>query len=547
MQARPFEEGEYRSFREMLERLARIQPDHPAFSGLGEDGRIRTISFAALYEEVSCLGDGLLAAGLGQAHVAIVSRDCSRYAVALLSALCGSAVVVPLDARAPQPLLEALLERSDAVAVLCDSANLSRVLAAQRKLPRLRNVIILEGRADGVLSYDGLLASGREPYNRGRFLRLEPDPDAMRMILFSSGTTGTNKGVMLSPANLLSNVQSLLSTGAIPEEAHRMSLIPLHHAACIAFTLMSLALGMQNCFCGDLRDCMTLFRLFRPERIQTVPLMIESFYRQIRAAARKAGLQKSGPQTARDLFGGRLRSIACGGAALRPELIRDMYEAGIVVHNLYGTTECGPGIAVNADTAHDPLTVGPPLPGLEIRLDDPDEHGAGTLCVRGKSIALGYYKDPDATRAVFGPDGFFNTGDSVRITEDGRILHLGRKASTLVLPSGENLHPQEIEQLIASRMDFVTEAVVYLAGLTLGKATREVLCAGLYIPDPDLRADRARIAAGIQRINQDLPAFARIDYIELPDTAYPRTTSLKLRRTTLPQTCSGDGILLTES
>ena len=122
---------------------------------------------------------------------------------------------------------------------------------------------------------------------------------------------------------------------------------------------------------------------------------------------------------------------------------------------------------------------------------------------------------------------------------------MGRKANTLVLPNGENIHPQEIEQLIRTELDYVAEAVVYAARLQVGKAARQVLCAGLYVPDEARRADRARIEEDLHRINRGLPAFKRIEYVEVPDTAYPKTASLKLRRTGLPEDCSGTGILLT--
>ena len=537
-----YKEGDYRSFRDMLERLARILPEQPVLSDPGPDGQVRTLTAAALYEEFLLLGEGLLASGLGAAHIAIVSRNCSRYIIALLSILCGDGVAIPIDAQAPAPLLETLLSGGDADAVFCDLPSLPKVLEAQRHCPRVRTIITLEGRSEGALSYDGLLAAGR---GHSRFRELEPDPDLLRMILFSSGTTGANKGVMLSQTNLLSNIHNILHADAVTLEKSRMALVPMHHTACICFTLSGIANARHNCFCGDLRDCMSLIRLFRPGRLMVVPMMVDAFYRQICAATRKAGLAKPDPQLARGLFGGELLYVSSGGAALRPELIRNMNEAGIGIINTYGTTECSPTIAINMDTAGDPVSVGPPLPGMEIRLDDMDEDGVGTLCVRGKNVALGYYKDPEATRAVFGADGFFNTGDSVRLDAQGRIVHMGRKANTLVLPNGENIHPQEIEQLIRTELDYVAEAVVYAARLQVGKAARQVLCAGLYVPDEARRADRARIEEDLHRINRGLPAFKRIEYVEVPDTAYPKTASLKLRRTGLPEDCSGTGILLT--
>lgn len=528
----------------MLSRLVEFRADCPILSEMGPDGIIHSCTCAELYEEVMCLGEGLLAAGLGKAHLAVVSRNSSRYVKLALAVLCGENVLIPIDALAPQPLLETLLSRCDADAVLCDQPSLPAVLEARRHCPNIRKVITLEGEGAD-LSYDAIVESGGAVASDGVFRTLRPESATMAFILFSSGTTGTNKGVMLSRTNIIEEI--LVSFAGTEQVVGQRSLclIPMHHAACLCYTLSTLMAGMHNFFGGDVRSTLSCLGQFRPERIMAVPMMVESYYKQLCAAARRAGEEKPTPGMVRDLLGGSLRLIVSGGAGLNPETIRGMNALGIRVFNIYGATECSPIISINRDTVTDNRTVGRPVPGLEVRLDDPDETGVGTLCLRGKKIAMGYYKDPEATRAVFGADGFFNTGDSVRLTEDGRIVHLGRKVNTLVLSSGENIYPQEIEQRIVSEIDCVTEAVVYLATLHIGKASREVLCAGLYIPEASQRADRAAVGEAMRKVNGELPPGTQIEYVELPDTPYPRTASMKLRRTDLPRDCSGDGILLT--
>ena len=244
-------------------------------------------------------------------------------------------------------------------------------------------------------------------------------------------------------------------------------------------------------------------------------------------------------------FGGNLNLIVCGGSMLNPVVIKGMNDLGIQIHNGYGITECGPLISMNADTLDEHLSVGPACPGLEVKIENPDEDGVGELCVRGKSVSHGYYKDPVATAAVFSEDGFFNTGDSARIDSKGRIILVGRKKNTIVLQSGKNISPEEVENVIETHLDYADDIAVYLAALPLaGGTSRDILCAGLYIKDQEIRRDTARIRADIEAVNALLPEYKNIEYIELVDEEYEKTSTRKIRRTQLPTVCSGKGIHL---
>ena len=188
--------------------------------------------------------------------------------------------------------------------------------------------------------------------------------------------------------------------------------------------------------------------------------------------------------------------------------------------------------------------MGKACPGLEVKIANPDADGIGDLCVRGKSVFRGYYKDPEATAAVFDEEGYFNTGDSARIDAEGRIFLMGRKKNTIVLPNGKNICPEEVENVIETNLDFAEDIVVYRADLRTGNATREMLCAGLYIPDEEQRANRDAITAAMRKVNELLPDYKRIEYIELPTAAYEKTSTRKIKRAGLPTVCSGEGINL---
>lgn len=225
---------------------------------------------------------------------------------------------------------------------------------------------------------------------------------------------------------------------------------------------------------------------------------------------------------------------------LNPVVIKGMNDLGIHIENGYGITECGPLISINGDTLSEHLSVGRPCPGLEAKLVNVDSDGIGELCIRGKSVSQGYYKDPEATAAVFDKDGFFNTGDSAKIDSKGRILLMGRKKNTIVLSNGKNICPEEVENIIETNLDYAEDIVVYQASFK----GREVLCAGLYISDEARRADRKALAADIAKVNAVLPSYKRIEYVELPASAYEKTSTRKIKRTQLPAECSGEGLII---
>jgi len=315
----------------------------------------------------------------------------------------------------------------------------------------------------------------------------------------------------------------------------------------------------------SIRNMMNNIKIFKPHTITIVPMIANSFYKGIWAGAekqdkayklrkgikisnllRKFGIDKTHEMFA-DLFapfGGNIRFIICGGAMLNPEVVKGMSELGVRLANGYGITECGPLISINSNALEEHLSVGKPCPSLEVKIDQPDENGIGELCVRGKSVSKGYYNDPEATAKSFDADGFFHTGDSARIDKNGKIFLAGRKKNTIVLESGKNICPEEVENIIETKLPYADDVVFYQARYVKGDNECKVLCAGLYISDENKRADRDSIAADIREVNKILPAYKNIEYLELPDKEYPKTATRKIRRSEIPDTCSGKGIQL---
>ena len=561
---RLLKDGDYTSIRDMLGRRRNVYPDKQILAELDDKKRIVYHTSTDIYEEVMNLGEGLMAAGLQGKHIAIVADNSYRYVIADIAISSGVGVVTPVDANAPVALLATLLAKCDANAVFCGTEQLERVQEARKDCPMLQTLITLDRKVEGLPFYGELVESGR---SHSAYRSLQLDLDAPAKILFTSGTTGANKGVVLTNRNLAANMLNCMDViMADDKDNTSMSVLPMHHATEINTHIMArIGCGRLTYINDNMRQMMANIKIFQPTVVTIVPMIANAFYKNIWAGARKAGkaeklekgiklcrfFKKFGIDLTHKLFpdvyapfGGKLKMIVCGGSMLNPVTIQGMNDLGIRIENGYGITECGPLVSMNADTLEEHLSVGRPCPGLQVKIAHPDADGIGDLCVKGPSVFREYYKDPAATAAVFDEEGFFNTGDSARIDSRGRIFLMGRKKNTIVLDNGKNICPEEVENLIETHLDYAEDIVVYQATFTSGNAARDILCAGLFISDEARRADRYAIEADMRKVNGLLPDYKRIEYVELPSSAYEKTSTRKIRRTTLPTLCSGEGINL---
>lgn len=557
-------EGDYRSIREMLGRINRMIPQKVLLAELDAGNNMVEYTAQNIYNEVMALGEGLVAEGLKGAHIAIVSENCCRYVIADISISSGVGVVVPVDVNSPDNLMATLLQKSDADAVLCGADLVELMEQMQQCCPRLKKIITLDRKVAGYPSYEEIVGKGKTL--DGEYRNLELDLDAPAKILFTSGTTGANKGVVLTNANLAANMVNCMDSIMTAGDTTSMSVLPMHHATEINTHIMTrIGSGRLTYVNGNMRNLMKNMKVFKPHVITVVPMIANAFYRNIQAGVKKAGkeeklqkgiklsnmLRKIGIDRTHKMFadlfvpfGGNLNMIVCGGSMLNPVVIKGMNDLGVRMENGYGITECGPLISINGDTLSEHLSVGKPCPGLQVKIASPDADGIGDLCVKGKSVFKEYYKDPEATAAVFDEEGFFNTGDSARIDSKGRIFLVGRKKNTIVLENGKNVCPEEIENVIETNMGYADEIAVYQAELKVGNVSRSVICAGIFIKDEQERGNRRAIEADMERINALLPDYKRIEYVELPSSEYQKTSSRKIIRKNLPQNCSGEGILL---
>lgn len=546
-------EGDYISTKQALERIATMIPEHKVLAELDENKNIVYHTSKDILKDVENLGDGLLAMGLEGGHIAISAENCYLYVISDLAVAGGVGVVTPIDRDAPEELMTTLLNKCEATAIICSTYVLKKVEKIKENCPLLKTIITIDKKVDEYPFIKEVMESGAKEETAGKYRAKELDLSAPAKLLFTSGTTGANKCVVLSQNNLSANMLNCLDTiKATNDDNTSMSILPMHHATEINTHIMArIAVGRLTYICDSMKNMMRDIKIFKPTVITVVPMIANAFYSNIWLNAKKAGMDKKLKKGIKlcnlldkfginlrpklfgnvyEPFGGNLRQIVCGGAPLNPEVVKGMKDLGIYISNGYGITECGPLISMNADTFKDPFSVGKACPGLETKLINVDEDGVGELCVRGKSVSSGYYKDEEATEAVFMEDGFFNTGDLAKIDAEGKIFMTGRKKNAIVLENGKNISPEEIETEIQNTLPYCKDIVVYVADYDNGKTVRQVLCAGVFIEDEEYKNNKEKIAEDFKALNKKMPNYKQIEYINLAEEEYVKTSTRKIKR-----------------
>lgn len=533
------------SLRQMLTDAAVQAPQHIAYR-YKKNGEIADVTNAQLYESVESLGAALCAMGYGSVHIACVAENSYPWIQTYLSVLLSAGVFVPLDKDLDPDTLIYLLTESDARVVFCDEKRRKTLSARRGELPAVEKFVVLDAGEDegDFLSFSRLLAWGqaqpRAPYDA-----LRSDPQECKEIVYTSGTTGAAKGVMLTEHNLISSVYYGLGVSGIFGTG--LSVLPYHHTyEGVCDLLVSIHARTTLCINDSLRHVQNNLKLFKPDYIYLVPAFAERFYDVIWAAVakkKKTGvfrfllsfsdfLRKIGLDCRRrlfrsvlDEFGGNLTRIVCGGAPIRPQVGEFFDRIGITLTGGYGITECSPLVSVTDDEhAHCFWSAGSRLACLEWKIENPDSEGRGEICVRGDVVFKGYYKRPDLTEASV-RDGWFFTGDYGYITEEDLIVITGRKKNIIVLSNGKNIYPEELENKIGN-LPYVSEVVVDGVKNKHGQDTS--LRATLYCAEghPGEKEVEADIADALSA----LPVYKQIGILAFRDEPFPKTSTNKIRR-----------------
>ena len=489
-------------------------------------------------------------------HFAIIGENCRDWVVSYLAVVTGMGVLVPMDVEMPTGDLARLTDKGDVDIYICTKMLLPKVKEVMALCPRVKELIVIGDDVHEELSFNTLIAEGKQQINLGddSVLALEPNLDSVAMICFTSGTTGPNKGVMLTERNILAAAIAGIKVNF--PGACGLSVLPMQHTyeSCCHIWI-AMYWGATVCFNDALKNLMWNIERFRPTIIVVVPLFLETIAKNIRLETRRNGLTgyfdkgvywsgvllKLGIDMRRRIFkpilskfGGRLTHVVCGGAHLNPDVEAFFRNIGIDIINGYGITECSPLVTTHSTAWQRPGSVGVELPGEQIKVINPDDEGIGEICVKGQNVMKGYYKDPDATRATFTEDGWFNTGDLGYIRKHGKhkILYLaGRKKNLIVLSNGKNVHPEEIEQRMFAAMPYIKDGMVF--GYTSSES--QLICLTI-LPDYDaakvLGIDDvpARVREDVNQVNLSLAPHKRVQKIHIRDEEFVKTPTKKIIR-----------------
>lgn len=530
---------------------------------------IRDVTYNEFKRETEALGTGLASLGITNQHVAMVSENRYEWILTYVTILNTEGVYVPVDKELPFNEIMNILAHSDSKVVFFSKHYEQKFRENASSLPWIKYFVGIdlapEDSDERFISMGALMMKGNELLESGdtTYLNLNPKDEELKMLVYTSGTTGTSKGVMLSLHNLVSSVYYGLQVSTVYDVC--LSVLPYHHTyEAVCGILVSLHHHSTICINDSLRHVADNMKLFKPQYIMLVPLFVENLYKKIQAnlestgkaklvntmittsnGMRKVGIdmRKKLFKQLHDVFGGNLIKIVCGGAPIRPELAAFFDAIGINLINGYGITECSPLVSANRDFYNDYRSVGVHLPCVEVTIDEPNEAGEGEIMVKGDIVMMGYYKKPDVTAEVLSDDGWFRTGDYGRFNEEGQLFITGRKKNLIVLKNGKNVYPEEIEEYVGN-IPYVEEVIVYAVKNESGEET--ALCAEIY-PNDELLAGKTQderhaiIKNSVEELNKTLPPYKKILKIKLRSTEFDKTTSKKIKRAGL-----GEGETLTD-
>ena len=545
--------------------LCRVLQKHGskvAFSYFGEGRKLQDITYREFYRMILRLSAGLTTMGFAKKRIAIVGETSVEWIASYLSILAVGGVVIPLDRELEIEVIEGFMEKVDAEAIIYSGSFNGKFAKAMESHSTLKHFIPMKPNdrelalSDKVIPLKDIIEHGYPIASNGYTLPPVEKREDVAEFLFTSGTTGTSKCVMLSQKNIFSVVSSACETVDFNADDVLVSLLPIHHTYELACTLAALDYGVHICINDSLTRVLKNLQLFKPTGLILVPLYIYTFYKKIWSEAKKTGKDKAlklGIGASRALlatgvdkrrkifadvhnsFGGRLEKIVCGGAALNPRMIEFFESIGISIYEGFGITECSPLVAVTPYYARKFGSVGPAVPCCQIRIDkmSVNEKGypEGEIQVKGDNVMLGYYKNAKATASVFTADGWFRTGDMGYLDEDDYCYITGRLKTVIVLENGKNIFPEEIEEYLG---DIETIAECVVVGRQSGS---EVNLVAIVYPDSSkfpVTATREDMYNEIQKqineLNKTLPTYKHIKGVELRDIEFEKTTSRKIKR-----------------
>ncbi len=528
------------------------------FSYYRTDKTLADISYIEFYNMIRSVAAALTKMGYAGKKIAVSGESSPEWLCMYLAALAVGGVAIPMDRELNPSETAGFLKWVNADA-FCFSRSLVKA-SGEIFNDGLENLLYVafdaESAPDYAATVESLIEDGQDVEDY-EFPDMSDRNGELAEYLFTSGTTGSSKCVMLSQKNIFSVVTCACETVDFNPDDTVVSVLPMHHTYELAVTLAEMVYGAHICINDSLSHTIKNFKLFRPTGLVLVPLFLYTMHKKIWAEARssgkenklKLGIVAAGTMNAVGLdvrrklfaevlsaFGGRLEKIICGGAALDPLMIEAFENFGISVYEGYGITECAPLAAVTPYYARKYGSVGKSVPCCEISIDasgiGESGYPEGEIVISGDNVMLGYYDNPAANEEVFTEDGAFRTGDVGYLDDDGYLFITGRKKSVIVLENGKNVFPEEIEEYL-THIEQISECVV--VGRK-AEGSRIELVAIVYpnydaFPDgADEDAVHRALEQSIASVNRKLPTFKRVMKVEVRGSEFEKTSAKKIKR-----------------
>ena len=551
---------EVTDIKDMLNKTRELYADRPCYTIKVGEGKFKTYTHGEVRDMINYLGTALISLGLKGKRIAVIGENRYEWELAYLSVVCGTGVVVPLDKSLPANELDELIERSEVEAIFYTKKyeeTVEKIKYDDKN--KLKHLISMDSdvHKEGIYSQKELIEKGKELVEAGNreFIDAKIDPDAMNIMLFTSGTTSKSKVVALSHKNLMSNVMDSASVIYLDSTDRVLSFLPLHHVfECTVGMILSLYCGAERFFCDGIRHIAENLKEYKITLTSFVPAIYEAMYKNIMKTLEKQGKleavkklmaanrdktmqeRKAIFQDIHNIFGGNIKMYISGAAALDKEVEQAFRDWGINLCQGYGLTESSPVVAVETDENFRVGSIGKALPHVQARIDDPNEEGMGELVVKGPNVMLGYYNDKKATEEAL-EDGWLHTGDLAKIDEDGYIYICGRKKSVIVLKNGKNIFPEEMEALV-NKIEGVKESFIFGKQQSDDKDDIKINVKIIFDREIMKEAYKAETDEEIRKVLQDkikevnslMPKYKAIRGMLISEEPLIKTTTSKIKR-----------------
>ena len=550
-----FKTYEIEDLKDMLEKTANKNSTKTAFKVKDNSGKIINKTYIDFKNDVQNLSTKLIQMGLQNQRIAVIGKNSYSWAVSYLaSTIIG--IVVPIDKEASKENIKEFLNVSNAKAVIADDKYLNEIFEFKSKLKN-ETILIDMQNTSKYTNLSDLITDGKKLIDGGNkdYENIKINPDEMKILLFTSGTTGNSKAVMLSHKNICSNIVSIASIVKVDNSTKVLSILPLHHTyECTIGYLLVVYGGGTICYCEGLRYITKNIQEYQPTFILCVPLLLENVYKKVIKTLKSSLPEKYTKDESKIIdnlpfylkgivkkkvkksLGGKIKTFIVGAAAIKPELVEVFFKLGIKVLQGYGLTECSPLVAGNNDFYYKAASCGMPIPNVEYKIDNPNDEGIGEIIVKGQNIMLGYYENEEATKKVL-KDGWFHTGDLGYIDDEEFLYISGRSKNMILTKNGENIYPEEIENILNDD-DLIEESLVI--GTSNGKDDVQVK-AKIF---PNIEAIKEYLGnkfptkeeiskilnEAVKKANAKLPNFKHIKSFKIMDEDFERTTTNKVKR-----------------